>query len=602
MRGIIPDNIVTRNADTLEEDWPYFDEANPIDSYDPLYVDAVVSNPPYSQQWDSTNKENDARYARFGIAPKSKADYAFLLHDLYHLQPEGIMTIVLPHGVLFRGGEEGEIRKNLIEGNHIDAIIALPANIFFGTGIPTIIMVLKQKRSNTDVLIIDASKGFVKVGNNNKLRASDIKKVVDIVIDRKDVEKFSRKVSRDEIRKNDYNLNIPRYVDSSANDENWDIYALMFGGIPKSEIEDLHDYWNAFPGLKETLFIDNSTPFLDLSESDVRKTIENHLSVKAYKSKFTNAFSDFEEFLKDELINKMKRITLSKEESIVSDEIFRRLTSIPLIDRYEAYQALDDKWGIISIDLEIIQTEGFKSTTQVDPRLVMKKKDGKDEEVQDGWVGHIIPFELVQQTILLNEALALKEKESRLNEILAAYEEILESLTEEEKDSDLLNEAKDSFVAAVVAKEAKRISSELKKKITYGDDSLEMKIVKVDSLITEEKELKVKIKKENAELLVLTKKTIEFLRDDQVLTLLEQKWIQPLSTSIKQLPIDVIRTLEDKVAALAEKYSVTFSDLESEINETELALSSQIDDLVGSDFDLKGLREFQTLLKGGDHD
>ena len=177
MRGIIPDNIVTRNADTLEEDWPYFDETNPIETYDPLYVDAVVSNPPYSQQWDSTNKENDARYARFGIAPKSKADYAFLLHDLYHLQPEGIMTIVLPHGVLFRGGEEGGIRKNLIEGNHIDTIIGLPANIFFGTGIPTIIMVLKQKRNNTDILIIDASKGFVKIGNNNKLRASDIKKV-----------------------------------------------------------------------------------------------------------------------------------------------------------------------------------------------------------------------------------------------------------------------------------------------------------------------------------------------------------------------------------------------------------------------------------------
>ena len=181
MRGIKPDNIVTRNGDTLEEDWPYFDENDPAGTYDPLYVDAVVSNPPYSQAWDPENKENDPRYARFGLAPKGKADYAFLLHDLFHVKPDGIMTIVLPHGVLFRGGEEGEIRKNLIENNHIDAIIGLPANIFFGTGIPTIIMVLKQKRNVTDVLIIDASKGFVKEGKNNKLRASDIRKIADTV-------------------------------------------------------------------------------------------------------------------------------------------------------------------------------------------------------------------------------------------------------------------------------------------------------------------------------------------------------------------------------------------------------------------------------------
>lgn len=126
MRGIKPDNIVTRNADTLEDDWPYFEDNDPENTYEPLYLDAVVSNPPYSQKWDPTGKESDPRYARFGLAPKSKADYAFLLHDLYHLKPDGIMTIVLPHGVLFRGGEEGTIRRNLIENNHIDAIIGLP--------------------------------------------------------------------------------------------------------------------------------------------------------------------------------------------------------------------------------------------------------------------------------------------------------------------------------------------------------------------------------------------------------------------------------------------------------------------------------------------
>ena len=224
MRGILPDNIKVRNGDTLEEDWPDFEDSDPIGTYEPLYVDAITSNPPYSQKWDPTDKGNDPRYADYGMAPKGKADYAFLLHDLYHIKPDGIMTIVLPHGVLFRGGEEGTIRKNLIEKNKIDTIIGLPANIFFGTGIPTIIMVLKQKRNNTDTLIIDASKGFIKEGKNNKLRACDIRKITDAIKNRKDIDKYCKVVSRDEIRSNDYNLNIPRYVDSSEKKQNLMIF------------------------------------------------------------------------------------------------------------------------------------------------------------------------------------------------------------------------------------------------------------------------------------------------------------------------------------------------------------------------------------------
>ena len=181
-----------------------------------------------------------------------------------------IISIVLPHGVLFRGGEEGAIRKNLIENNNIDTVIGLPANIFFGTGIPTIIMVLKQRRSNTDVLIVDASKGFEKVGKNNKLRSSDIKRIVDVVLHRETVDKFSRLVTRDEIRSNDYNLNIPRYVDSSEKAESWDIYASMFGGVPAAEVEDLGVYWDAFPALKSALFTDLGSEYLHLGVADIK--------------------------------------------------------------------------------------------------------------------------------------------------------------------------------------------------------------------------------------------------------------------------------------------------------------------------------------------
>ena len=435
MRGINVDNIVVRNADTLEEDWPIDEKLN----NEPLYVDAVVSNPPYSQKWNPDGRGNDPRYSRYGLAPKGKADYAFLLHDLYHIKPDGLMAIVLPHGVLFRGGEEGEIRKNLIENNNIDAIIGLPANIFFGTGIPTIIMILKQKRENTDVLIIDASKGFEKEGKNNKLRASDIRKIVDTIKNRETIEKYSKKVSREEIRKNEYNLNIPRYVDSSEKAESWDIYASMFGGIPKSEIDELEKYWKAFHELKENLFTKTDTPYVELVNEDIKKYIKENEDIKNFKENFKIAFESFDEYLKTELIENIDDINISKEEEIISEDIFNRLEKFEIIDKYNAYQILDNEWTKIATDLEIIQTEGKESIKKVDPNMVVKNKDGKETEVQEGWLGRVIPFEIVQETILFDDYTKLKTKKDRLNEIDSEKQEIFDSLDEEEKESDILN-------------------------------------------------------------------------------------------------------------------------------------------------------------------
>lgn len=591
MRGILPDNIVTRNGDTLEDDWPYFDENDPIGTYDPLYVDAVVSNPPYSQAWNPTDKETDPRYARFGLAPKGKADYAFLLHDLFHLKSDGIMTIVLPHGVLFRGGEEGEIRKNLIEQNHIDAIIGLPANIFFGTGIPTIIMVLKQKRSNTDVLIVDASKGFIKVGKNNKLRASDIKRIVDVVTKRESVQKFSKVVSRDEIRKNDYNLNIPRYVDSSEAAESWDIYASMFGGLPLSEIDELKEYWIAFPELRNTLFENTSSAYCNLRVENIKKAIKEHSDVCAFENKYRDVFSGFDEYLYDELIEKMTALNISKAEATLSANIFERLKDIPLVDKYEAYQLLDDDWTKIAVDLEIIQTEGFEATKRVDPNMVIKKKDGKEQEVQEGWLGRIIPFDLIQDTLLADDRAALKTKENRLSEIASEYEELFDSLTEEEKEGDYAGE--DGFVNAEIKKALKSDSVEPETK---------EKLRKVAALATEEKELKAAIKKDAGLLEGKTKETIESLSDEQVIDLLKDKWITPLIQSLMKLPDSIVNELVSKLEALTKKYETTFAEVETQISETEKVLSAMIDDLEGNEFDKLGLSEFKKMLGGVQND
>lgn len=591
MRGILPDNIVTRNGDTLEDDWPYFDENDPIGTYDPLYVDAVVSNPPYSQAWNPTDKETDPRYARFGLAPKGKADYAFLLHDLFHLKSDGIMTIVLPHGVLFRGGEEGEIRKNLIEQNHIDAIIGLPANIFFGTGIPTIIMVLKQKRSNTDVLIVDASKGFIKVGKNNKLRASDIKRIVDVVTKRESVQKFSKVVSRDEIRKNEYNLNIPRYVDSSEAAESWDIYASMFGGLPLSEIDELKEYWIAFPELRNALFENTSSAYCNLRVENIKKAIKEHSDVCAFENKYRDVFSGFDEYLYDELIEKMTALNISKAEATLSANIFERLKDIPLVDKYEAYQLLDDDWTKIAVDLEIIQTEGFEATKRVDPNMVIKKKDGKEQEVQEGWVGRIIPFDLIQDTLLADDRAALKAKENRLSEIASEYEELFDSLTEEEKEGDYASE--DGFVNAEIKKALKSDSVEPETK---------EKLRKVAVLATEEKELKAAIKKDAGLLEGKTKETIESLSDEQVIDLLKDKWITPLIQNLMKLPDSIVNELVSKLEALTKKYETTFAEVEAQISETENTLSAMIDELEGNEFDMLGLSEFKKMLGGVQND
>ena len=595
MRGIKPDNIVTRNADTLEDDWPYFDENDPSNTYDPLYVDAVVSNPPYSQSWDPTNKEHDPRYARFGLAPKGKADYAFLLHDLFHVKPDGIMTIVLPHGVLFRGGEEGVIRKNLIENNHIDTIIGLPANIFHGTGIPTIIIVLKQKRENTNVLIIDASKGFAKEGKNNVLRASDIKKISDTVMKRESIDKFSRVVSREEIRSNDYNLNIPRYVDSSESVESWDIYASMFGGIPVSELNELDEYWQAFPTLKTTLFSTSDKPYVDLVVEDIKTSIKQHPDVVMFENKFKQAFDDFRIYLKKELIEKMMNVEISKTESLISEDIFSRLSQMPIIDKYAAYQLLHESWTNIAIDLEIIQTEGFEATKKVDPNLIIKKKDGKEQEIQNGWVGHIIPFELVQKELLYDEYQALKDKENRLSQIPSCYEEIIDSMTEEEKETDVLNESNDAFVTKEVTKKLKELQSETQSNETIA---FKEKLSEVESLVKEEKELKSQIKSETTNLIKLTKETIENLSNDEVYALLEIKWIESLIENLFRLPNAIVDHLVSKIQNLQNKYGTTYFEIESQIRETEKQLCAMIDDLEGNEFDMKGLSEFKSLLMG----
>ena len=660
MRGILPDNIAVRNGDTLKDDWPWFDTLeNKEETYDPLFVDAVVSNPPYSQSWDPEAAEGDPRFD-YGVAPKSKADYAFLLHDLYHLRNDGIMCIVLPHGVLFRGGEEGAIRRSLVEHRNIQAIIGLPANIFFGTGIPTIVMVLRKGRPEGDdgVLVVDASKHFVKEGKNNKLRASDIRRVVDAVTANATVDGFSRLVGIGEIRANDYNLNIPRYVDSSDAPESWDIFATMFGGVPKSEVDGLAGYWEAWPSLKDELFADRGGACLTPTGGDVSAAVRDNADVRSWRASFDEAVEPLRSVMRRALVDDPASVDALAEEEELAASISECLGGLPLVDGYEAYQELDDAWQGIAMDLEFIQTEGFEAVRAVDANMVLKKKGGKDVEVQDGWVGRVLPFDVVQRTFLPSDVQLISEHKSRLEAVSASIAELIEGFDPEELDSPAVNDGNDGFVYKEVnaaLKEAsayvstpeikalqgytrlldakakkpekleyieshagavdwaqiesnrdgtyakgkvnKRIEG-LKVEAGFPEGSFESKLADARRLLDEEKALKATIKQLEADLHERTRALIEGLDEGQCRQVLEIKWVEPLLEGLNKIPASLLDDFTAKVKALGDKYATTYADVCDQIGGAEAELCGMLGELVGNESDMAGIDELKKLLGG----
>lgn len=642
MRGINPSNIEARNGDTLKEDWPYFDESDPQGTYDPLYVDAVVSNPPYSQEWEPTNQENDPRYADFGLAPKGVADYAFLLHDLYHVKPEGIMTIVLPHGVLYRGGTEADIRKSLVEKNHIHAIIGLPEKVFFGTGISTIVMVLKRAktRPDTSILFVDASRGFEKQGKNNRLRECDIRKIVDAVTTRQEIPDFSRLVSRDTIRQNDYNLNISRYVDSSDKAEQYDIYATMFGGIPKSEILALNKYWTAFPSLLDSIFAFNEHGFAHLTQTDVVATISANNDVLHFCKQYEQAFADYRQFLNENIVQQMTTCNIQQKHEELTADLFQRIEPFAtLADRYQAFQFFSNDWKQIQTDLEILQSEGTAAFNEIE----IDDETGKEN-------GKLLPFDLVQRELLPKLVSDIADKEQRLAGIAERYNELLESFTPDELEKQFVNEDHTKFVATEVKKEVKRILDaivtddisllrtypskkaekeqfikdnpqlpwaeiEPDKNGTYGKtqinkmiaylqnqyefpaDSYEAKVKEVFALQQVEKQLNDCLKELRFDLLLRTRECIRTMTLDTATQLIDIKWTVPLCSSLARMPEEVISHLADKVKHLADKYATTYQDIATRIQSAENRLYELLGELNASEADSLGLAQFRQTLK-----
>ncbi len=601
MRDILPGNIVARQGDTLDKDWPFFEDGDPDSTYNYLTVDACCSNPPYSQAWEP---RNDPRFDDYGMAPKSKADYAFLLHNLYHLNKGGIMTIVLPHGVLFRGGEEGDIRKNLVKNRNIETIIGLPANLFYGTGIPTIIMVLKKNREANDILFIDASKGFIKDGNKNRLRQRDIRKIVDTVIARKpEVSHYSRLVSYEEIVKNEFNLNIPRYVDSNIKEVPHDIYALMFGGIPNSEIDGdkFKAFWEKFPTLKDELFISEDIPYSQLRSEDIMDVIKNNKEVQKFILDHRSTFSYLRDYLEHELLDDPQAIHLNSEESKIAATIREKLDEDGLIDYYDCYEVLDNIWQGIALDLEIIKEQGLEAARKIDEVKILKKdsKTKKLEEKVVGYDGRIIPFTLIQDIYFSEPAKEVKGLENELASLLAEKDEFLESIDPDDKNELLKDDDSGDIDSKKLTKKNSEIKKEIKKGAEYEDDSYEATILKIDELTSKISKLKKELKEKKEKLNKNNETKIISLTDDEIHNLLIKKWIDPVCVEIENLSFELVKLLVREINKLINKYSSTFTDVNSNINTLESQLSSNLKELTGDSFDISGINKFIEILDGG---
>ena len=591
MKGVNAQNIKVRNGDTLEDDWPYFDDDTP---YEALKVDAVVSNPPYSLSWDPEPRALDERFKKYGLAPAGKADYAFLLHCLYHLDYNGTMAIVLPHGVLFRGDSEGEIRKNLCLEHNIETIIGLPANLFFATSIPTVIAILSKDRKSDDILFIDASKNFEKGKNQNVLRESDIKRIFDAVIGRKDIPGFARLVPLSEIQANDYNLNIPRYVSANDVQETSDFAALMFGLAPNSELafapaksEPGSDFalgsdfacWEAFPSLKNELFEDQGNGYSAFRDVDIAKTVSSNKDIKAFQKMFDTRLQELFAFMKESFLSPLSDKPSAIKEKM-TQKMFEMVKDIDVIDRYDVYQVFMNHWKGIESDMSLIRNDP-SACRKYEPKTKLKKVGREEIEVPDGFRGTIFPLELVGETFFKDDYERVEAMRAQVSALESERDEIYESLDED--------------VKSAVGDGEKFKEADLKRYLKENPDAELQKALSCMGKIKEQGK-KAKEAEEYIERRILEK--IPELTDEEVGELLVEKWITPICKELSGMPKMAADGLAKRMTALKNKYGTTLAQIDAEIKGVSASLSEMLGQLVGSEMDMKALRAFQEVLNG----
>ena len=542
--------------------------------------DFVVANPPFSDKaWGTGLDPVNDLYDRFdyGVPPAKNGDYAYFLHIIASLKTTGKGAVILPHGVLFRGNAESEIREKIIKKGYIKGIIGLPANLFYGTGIPACIVVIDKENAHarTGIFMIDASKGFVKDGNKNRLRSQDLHKIVDAFTKQIEVDKYSRMVPLAEIEKHGFNLNIPRYIDSSEPEDLQDIEAHLKGGIPVRDVDALADFWDVLPAVRATLFGPGDrpgylTPLVDAAE--VKGAILNHPEFAAFTTRVTEVF----EAWSAAHIDRLRGIAIGDKPkdliATISEDLLNRFKPVPLIDGYDVYQHLMTYWAeVMQDDTYILVQDSWAGGCVI--RELVKNADGKFSETPDITLGRrklkaeLIPPALIVARFFAAEQAALEVLEAKAEEAARAVEELDE---EHGGEDGLLFEAK-TDKGKLTAKSVKDRMRDIRTDKDAGDERAMLKTCL--TLIEAAADADAAVKAAQAELDVAVVAQYAKLTEDQVKALLVQgKWLAQVRADVAAEVDRVSQALAGRVKVLAERYATPLPKLAEDLG----ALSAKV--------------------------
>lgn len=539
--------------------------------------DYIVMNPPFSVKSWNNGLENTYGRFEYGRPPEKNGDYAFLLHALTSLKSTGKAAIILPHGVLFRGNAEATIRTRLLKQGFIKGVIGLPANLFYGTGIPACIVILDKEnaQARTGVFMIDASKGFMKDGNKNRLRSQDIHKIVDTFNKQTEIDRYSRMVPMSEIAdaKNDYNLNIPRYIDSSDPEDLQDLSAHLHGGIPDRDLDALQHYWDAFPQLRSQIFTPNRPGYSDLAidVSTVQQAIFDAPGFHKLRDEATSIVEDWFATHRDTLAGITADTKPNDLIATISDDLLERFKPMPLLDEYDVYEQLMTYWhDTMHDDVYLVMADGWLNAAK--PRKTIEDKERKLSETPDLVVGSgrsatkykmdLIPPALIVARYFADEQTAIDNLTAAAEEATRAVEECIE---EHAVEDGLLADAMDDdkISKALVAARLKAIKAS-------GDPDEVKALQNATKLYNAEAAAKKAVKEAQSDLDLATLKKYGDLTEDDVKTLvLDDKWRAVVERRIAGEVEALTLGLVARIQQLGERYAETMSGLNAELEKFE---------------------------------
>lgn len=534
--------------------------------------DYVVANPPFSdKRWSNgLDPQHDPydRFKSFGIPPAKQGDYAYLLHIVRSLKSNGKGACILPHGVLFRGNAEADIRRSLIRKGYIKGIIGLPANLFYGTGIPACIVVIDKEdaQARKGIFMIDASEGFIKDGPKNRLRSQDIHKIVDAFTRQLNIPGYSRMVPFDEIeKKNDYNLNLPRYIDTRKAEDRQDIDAHLNGGIPAWDIDALGGYWDVCPKLRSALFEDNRPGYLELKVEPerIKAAIYDHPEFTAFIAAMNKVFAEW----KVRSSKSLKSLDSGCDPKAVifdlSEDLLAHYAGKPLIDKYAVYQHLMNYWAdVMQDDLYLVAADGWKAETY---RIIEKDKKGKDKD--KGWTCDLIPKALIVERYFAKEQGAIDDANAELASVSSEIAEL-----EEENGGD-------EGAFAELDKINKANVSALLKELKGDKEAVEqIGILKRWQALNErESNIKKVVKDAEVALDRLAYEKYPKLKVDEIKMLaVDDKWMSSIDVLVHGEMDRISQALTGRVRELAERYAIKLPDIAANVADLEARVSNYL--------------------------